>query len=102
MEPVFAEVRRHRNSQLEIGGLTIVAAAGVMTVAMRRVVVQPIGALATVARRIGDGDFDARAPVKSRDEIADLRLAFNDMTARLAQARADLESKNAELEGALQ
>ena len=102
MEPVFAEVRRQRNSQLLIGLLTIVAAGAVMTVAMRRVVVRPINTLAGVARRIGDGDFDARVPVTSRDEIADLGLAFNDMTGRLAQARTELETKNAELGGALQ
>ena len=102
MDPVFAEVRRQRNSQLVIGVLTIVAAAGVLTVAMRRVVVRPIETLAGVARRVGDGDFDARAPVRSRDEISGLGAAFNDMTARLAHARSELESKNTELAGALQ
>jgi class 3 adenylate cyclase/HAMP domain-containing protein len=102
MEPVFAETRRQRNSQLLIAAATILAAGGVMTVAMRRVVVRPIETLATVARRVGDGDFDARVPVASRDEIGDLGTAFNEMTGRLAQARTDLETKNAELAGALQ
>jgi class 3 adenylate cyclase/HAMP domain-containing protein len=102
MEPVFAQVGRQRNSQLLIGFLTILAAGGVMTVAMRHVIVRPIDSLAAVARRVGDGDFDARVPVASRDEIGDLGTAFNDMTARLAQARTDLESKNSELAGALQ
>ena len=102
MEPVFAEVRRQRNSQLLIGLLTIVAAGAVMTVAMRRVVVQPIGALAGFARRVGGGDFDARIPVSSGDEIGELGRAFNDMTTHLAEARAALEAKNAELAGALQ
>lgn len=102
MEPVFAEVRAHRDRQLLIGLLTILAAAAVLTVAMRRVVVRPIEALAAVARRIGGGDFAARAPVGSRDEIGELGEAFNDMTARLARAHADLESKNTELASALQ
>jgi class 3 adenylate cyclase/HAMP domain-containing protein len=102
MEPVFAETRRQRNSQLLIAGLTILAAAAVMSVAMRRVVVRPIDALAGVARRVGDGDFDARVPVTSQDEIGALGTAFNDMTSRLAQARTDLETKNSELAGALQ
>ncbi|MBM4441817.1 MAG: HAMP domain-containing protein [Candidatus Rokubacteria bacterium] len=102
MEPVFAEVRSQRNSQLVIAALTILAAAALMTVAMRRVVVQPIERLGHVARRVGDGDFGARVPVTTRDEIGDLGTAFNDMTAHLAQARADLEARNAELAGALQ
>jgi class 3 adenylate cyclase/HAMP domain-containing protein len=102
MEPVFAQVRRQRNSQILIGALTIVAAGAVMTIAMRRVVVRRIGILAGVARRVGDGDFDARVPAGSRDELGELGTAFNDMTGRLAQARGELVAKNAELAGALQ
>jgi len=102
MEPVFAEVRRHRNRQLGMGLLTIVAAAGVLTIAMRRVVVRPIGQLSSAARRVGAGDFEARAPVDTRDELGELGAAFNDMTARLATARGELEGKNIELATALQ
>jgi class 3 adenylate cyclase/HAMP domain-containing protein len=102
MAPVLAEVRRHRDRQLLIGGLTIVVAAGVLTVAMGRVVVRPLTQLGEVARRVGAGDFDARAPVASGDEIGRLGAAFNEMTARLATARQELEGKNTELATALQ
>ena len=101
MEPVFAEVRQHRTRQLMIGGLTIIAAAAVLTIAMRRVVVRPIGELSAAARRVGAGDFDARAPVTTRDELGELGAAFNEMTVRLATARQELESKNTELSAAL-
>jgi class 3 adenylate cyclase len=102
MAPVLAEVRRHRNRQFFIGGLTIVAAAGVLTVAMRRVVIRPLGQLSAAAGRVGAGDFDARAPVTSGDEIGRLGAAFNEMTARLSTARQELEGKNTELATALQ
>ena len=101
MEPVFAEVRRHRNRQIMIGVLTIVSAAVVLTVAMRSVIIRPIAALATTARRVGEGDFSARAPEGARDEIGELGVAFNEMTSRLAQAHQDLAAKNVELESAL-
>ena len=65
--------------------MTIVAAASVLTVAMRRVVIRPIDQLAVAARRVGEGDFGARAPAGSHDEIGQLGAAFNDMTARLAE-----------------
>jgi class 3 adenylate cyclase/HAMP domain-containing protein len=91
-----------RNRQIFIAALTIVAAAAVLTVAMRRVVVRPVGLLAAAARRVGDGDFEARAALASRDELGQLGAAFNDMTGRLAQAHADLQAKNAELALALQ
>ncbi len=102
MEPVFGEVRRHRNRQIVIAALTILAAATVLTVAMSSVVVRPIAALSAVARRIGDGDFGARAPQGAHDEIGALGGAFNDMTSRLALAHTELATKNQELETALQ
>jgi class 3 adenylate cyclase/HAMP domain-containing protein len=101
MAPVLAEERRLRNRQILIAGLTIVAAAGVLTVAMTRVVVRPIEGLAAAARRVGQGDFQARAAEGGRDEIGQLGAAFNEMTAQLARAYADLEGKNSELATAL-
>src|SRR2546426_9328442 len=102
MEPVFGEVRRHRNRQILIAALTILAAAAVLTIAMRSVIVGPIVALSAVARRVGDGDFEARASAGARDEIGELGGAFNDMTSRLPQASTELATKNKELETALQ
>lgn len=102
MEPVFAEVARHRNRQLAVGVLTILAVGAVLTVAMRRIVVRPVEQLAAAARRVGEGDFTARAPRAARDELGQLATAFNDMTERLAQAYTQLESKNSELAAALQ
>jgi class 3 adenylate cyclase len=84
-------VRKHRDRQLLIGLATILAAAVVLAVAMRRIVVRPIEALAAVARRVGEGDFGARARVDSRDEIGQLAGAFNEMTVRLQESRQRLE-----------
>jgi class 3 adenylate cyclase/HAMP domain-containing protein len=97
MEPVFAEVRRQRMGQMMIAAVTIVVAGAVLTFVLGRIIVRPIEVLAGVARRIGAGDFSARAPVTSRDEIGALGAAFNEMTDRLSGAYADLETKNAEL-----
>jgi class 3 adenylate cyclase/HAMP domain-containing protein len=101
MEPVFAEVRKQRNRQALVGFLTIVTAAGVLAVAMRQVVVRPVHELTRVARRIGEGDFEVRAPASSGDEVAELGGALNDMTAHLAGARQDLAARNTELTTAL-
>ncbi|MDP3769286.1 MAG: adenylate/guanylate cyclase domain-containing protein [Dehalococcoidia bacterium] len=102
MEPVFDDVREQRNRQIAIGLVTIVVAAGVLTVAMRQIVLRPITALSAVARRIGEGDFEARAPAASGDEIGELGATFNEMTGRLAGAYQELEGKNVELATALQ
>lgn len=102
MEPVFAKVREQRNRQIAIALVTILAAAAVLTVAMRQVVLRPLSALSAVARRIGEGDFEARAPAGARDEIGELGATFNEMTGRLARAYQELEGKNVELATALQ
>src|SRR5262245_48660978 len=102
MEPVFAQVRALRNRQVTIGILTIAAAAGVLAVAMRFVVVRPIHELARVARRIGTGDFEVRARGGTGDEVGELGAALNDMTTHLARAQQELAARNAELAAALE
>jgi len=102
MEPVMAEVRMQRNRQIMIGIMTIVAAAALLALALRQVVVRPIHELAAVARRIGAGDFTARARAGSGDEVGELGLALNDMTEHLARAQQDLAARNTELATALE
>jgi class 3 adenylate cyclase/HAMP domain-containing protein len=102
MQPVFAEVRRQRNRQILVGVLTIAAAAGVLAVAMRLVVVRPVRELARMARRIGEGDFETQAPAGSGDELGELGSVLNDMTAHLARAQHDLAARNTELATALE
>ena len=102
MEPVMAEVRLQRNRQIMIGIMTILAAAALLALALRQVVVRPIHELAAVARRIGEGDFEARARAGSGDEVGELGLALNDMTAHLARAQQDLAARNTELATALE
>ena len=96
MEPVLAAVREQRNRQVLVAVLTIFAAAGVLALVMRRVVVRPIQELAQVAHKIGEGDFAARARTTSGDELAGLGAAFNDMTERLSTAQQSLETRNVE------
>ncbi|HKZ07112.1 MAG TPA: adenylate/guanylate cyclase domain-containing protein [Methylomirabilota bacterium] len=98
MEPVFAEVRKQRNRQILVGLLTILAASGVLWVAMRHVVVKPVREVAGVARRIGAGDFAARVKLAGpADELHDLGGALNEMSEGLARARDELSARNAEL-----
>ena len=103
MEPVFAEVRQQRNRQMMVGGLTILAAGAVLWVAMRQVVVKPVRQVASVARRIGAGDFAARVKLAGPgDELHDLGGALNEMSESLAHARDDLAARNAELAATLE
>jgi class 3 adenylate cyclase len=65
-------------------------------------VLEPLRRVASTARRIGDGDFEARVPIRSTDEIGQLGGVVNDMAVHLKAARADLEARNAELASTLE
>ena len=76
---------------------------------LERVVVKPVGDLAEMAQRLGEGELDIRVSPRRRDELGDLSRALNTMARRLAQyttqletivqeRTADLESANRELE----
>lgn len=56
---------------------------GVVSLVMTRRVSAPIRAVGAAARRLGSGDFSARAPAAGYQELEDLSVTFNDMAARL-------------------
>jgi two-component system nitrogen regulation sensor histidine kinase NtrY len=61
---------------------------------------KPIGGLAAAATGVGAGDLDMQVKEpKGDDEIAVLARAFNHMTAKLKEQRADLVHANQESEG---
>ncbi|HOW70338.1 MAG TPA: diguanylate cyclase [Phycisphaerae bacterium] len=65
---------------------------------LMRYIVRPLNKLALTARQIAEGTTDARADVRSQNEIGQLARAFNLMTDRVMQSRRDLLKLNSELE----
>jgi two-component system nitrogen regulation sensor histidine kinase NtrY len=54
-----------------------------------------VTALVQAAQKIADGDLSVRVPpMGTRDEVAELALAFNQMTARLDEQRRELVGAN--------
>jgi nitrogen fixation/metabolism regulation signal transduction histidine kinase len=60
--------------------------------------VKPVQDLIAGTRAVGKGHLDTRLPLPSRDEMGFLVHSFNDMTKRLARARADAEQSRAAVE----
>jgi class 3 adenylate cyclase/HAMP domain-containing protein len=101
LESLDADLRAARNRQILVALLTIVAVTVALLMALGRLVLQPVARVAAAARRIGGGDFEARVPGGSKDEIGQLGTVINDMTGRLKQAYAELEGKNKTLDETL-
>ncbi len=60
--------------------------------------VQPVQDLIAGTRAVAKGDFETRLSLPSRDEIGYLVTSFNEMTKRLARARAETEQSRAAVE----
>ncbi|MEA5088269.1 SpoIIE family protein phosphatase [Solidesulfovibrio sp.] len=68
-------------------GVSLLAVAGAVILAGfgARAVTRPVMALCAAAGKLAQGDLACRAPVTSRDELADLAKTFNEMAPKLAE-----------------
>ena len=64
--------------------LWILVATMVIIYFLTEKVVSPVRAMSKAVKSFALGRFDVRVPVKGRDEIADLAMAFNNMAASLS------------------
>lgn len=57
------------------------------------VVYQPVKELIQGTHRVAGGDLDYRLPIRSDDELGELAVSFNTMTAEVAGAHAEIEEQ---------
>jgi two-component system phosphate regulon sensor histidine kinase PhoR len=82
---------------LLVGGLVaLVVALGIGLFVAGRVT-RPVVKMQAIARRMSEGDFGVRAPVRSPDEIGVLGRALNTMALRLRDKLDDLEHEQAKV-----
>ena len=77
------------------GGLVALAAALGIGLFVARRVTRPVVEMQAIARQMSEGDFTARAPVRSPDEIGALGRALNAMAAGFRDKIQDLEQEQA-------
>ncbi len=77
--------------------IAMLAAVNGAIVSSRRFA-RPVQDLIAGTRAVGKGDFGARLPLPSRDELGYLVQSFNDMTRRLRRAREEANRSQAEVE----
>lgn len=83
------EEYRAQTALFLVGGALLMCLFAVLFV--WRVLHRPLKELAKGTRRVAAGDLTYRIPVDSRDEVGQLADSFNDMTAKLDRAQAELQ-----------
>jgi signal transduction histidine kinase/CheY-like chemotaxis protein len=81
-----------------VWNLAILVIGILMVYGLVRIIVEPTRRLVQATRRITGGDLTSLVEVRSRDEIGDLAVSFNQMTVELKRSLDTLEEYNASLE----
>ena len=77
---------------------TVVALLGLTWLLVWQFVLRPVGELTAAAPLLASGDFSARVPDRSADELGELARAWNHMAVRLGAAHAELNEWGHRLE----
>ena len=93
----FAPVYRLRQDLAIVGGLALLVVIAT-SAWLSRALLGPLKELTAGVRRFAAGDYAARVPVRSRDEVGQLCLAFNGMVDELREKSTVIEGKNRENE----
>src|SRR5690606_15401415 len=79
--------------------LAIAAVAiAILSIVLSRLITRPLDALVDAAERFAAGDTGARAPERAPGELADLAIAFNNMTEQLRTTIGTIEGERERLE----
>lgn len=81
--------------------ILIISVAG-MIFLMRNVVIRPLTLLTQGAKQLGKGNLDVAVEVKSKDEIGELAIVFNQMAGQIKGYYGELENKVKERTQALE
>ena len=88
-----SESLRSVRRSFAIAGIGVGLLAVIVGLLVSRGLTAPITALGHAARRMGEGDLSARAPVQSSDEIGQVAAHFNRMADGLQASFAELEAE---------
>lgn len=102
----LADTQGNTLRRLTIGSIVFIASMFLLQLFLamrfvRRRVTDPLAQFTAAVEQVGAGDLDVRMPLAADREFSSTFQAFNDMSASLATARADLEARNDALSAAL-
>lgn len=98
--PLASVSRRLLLPMLGVLALALIVTSA-LALLLARHLTQPLEELAVGAIAIAEGRFDHHIPVRSRDEVGRLAVAFNEMRDRLSQTYSQLSSSRDQLQRAV-
>lgn len=100
LQPTYDRISKISRILVKIT-LVALAITGVLVIILARTITLPVKAITEQATAMTAGDFDRRVEVKSEDEIGQLAISFNDLTAHLRTAIKEKEEETEKLESVL-
>lgn len=100
LDPISDLSRQVLISELILLALALLITGG-LAYSLARLITRPLDELSAGAEAIAEGRFEYQIPVRSRDEVGQLAMAFNDMTARLEDTITQLYSSRDQLQRAV-
>jgi signal transduction histidine kinase len=85
------------NRSLLLAALGAGTLALILGGALARTLTHPLREITAAARQVARGQLDQQVPVRSRDELGELAVAFNQMSADLARARDQRRQMTADI-----
>ncbi len=101
-EGLIVQLEEQTAIMVLIGGITFIALGGLLALMFRSAVVSPLSNIASTARKISQGDFSARAEIKTKDEVGLMAHTFNEMAKQIQQYAMVLEDSKKQLEQRVQ
>jgi len=91
MESTEKKIEFNRNLMISFTAVAILLTSGLVSILLKRLVSDPVARLVETMDRVEAGRLDGRVDIRTGDELGRLGQSFNDMIAKLREARDELE-----------
>ncbi|MDR7483994.1 MAG: histidine kinase [Armatimonadota bacterium] len=97
MEPIVGRLRRSAALLAALVGFALLFALGMLNLLLGRFVLDPLASLVATVQQVAGGAYQARAPVRRRDELGALARSINEMAERIEHYTAALSTQIGDL-----
>lgn len=101
MSEINSQLAANRKWMMIWAVTMVVAVGGVISLLINRLVLKKVGKLERISKRIGEGRLDEKIEIKGKDEMSNLALHLNRMTANLKESIREKENQRNYLENVI-